>query len=145
MMKQEQIVDPSNLGGLQKKLPVAMKEKEAASVLAVKAMQEKTSVSVAQGTEETGADAVEKRRWRRRKGTAPNMQELKMQAEVKKKRSDIEAMWKAEVASVGSVRKENATFHSTIKWKDVAVRSCSKRSQSQSSRMATHMLCKLRM
>jgi hypothetical protein len=40
-------VDPSDVGGLQKKLPAAMKDKEAASVLAIKVVQEKIGVLVA--------------------------------------------------------------------------------------------------
>jgi hypothetical protein len=39
-------------------MPTAMKEKEALSVLAVKVVQEKTSVLVAQGTQEMEAAAV---------------------------------------------------------------------------------------
>jgi hypothetical protein len=85
--------DPSDVGGFQKKLPAAIKEKESASVLVVKAVQEKTSVLVAQGTQETGADAVEKKKRRRRRRDATlRVQELKTQAVVKKKRPDIEAM-----------------------------------------------------
>jgi hypothetical protein len=84
--------DPSDVGGFQKKLPAAIKEKESASVLVVKAVQEKTSVLVAQGTQETGADAVEKKKRRRRRDATLRVQELKTQAVVKKKRPDIEAM-----------------------------------------------------
>jgi hypothetical protein len=42
-------VDPSDVGHLQKKMPAAMKEKEAWSVLVVNVVQEKTRVLVAQG------------------------------------------------------------------------------------------------
>jgi hypothetical protein len=52
MMQQEQMVDPSDMGGLQKKLLAAAKETEAALVLAVKVMQEMTSVLVAQGAQD---------------------------------------------------------------------------------------------
>jgi hypothetical protein len=52
------MVDPSDVGGLQKKLPAIMKEKEATSVLEVKAMQEKTSMFMALGTQETEAATV---------------------------------------------------------------------------------------
>jgi hypothetical protein len=58
LMQQEQMVDPSNVGCLQKKMPAAMKEKLASSVLAVKVVQEKTSMLVAQGTQEMEAAAA---------------------------------------------------------------------------------------
>jgi hypothetical protein len=69
-------VNPSDLGGLQKKLRAAMKEKEAASVLEVKVIQEKTSMLVAQGDQETEAAAVEKTKKRRRRSreTTPSVQ-----------------------------------------------------------------------
>jgi hypothetical protein len=91
-----------------------MKE-EATSVLAVKAMQEKTSLMVPQGTQVTEAAAVEKKKRRRTRGATTTVKELKMQVVEKKKQSDIEAMQNAEVAYVESMRKENATLHSTSK------------------------------
>jgi hypothetical protein len=125
------------VGGLQKKLPAAMKEKEAASVFVVKVVQEKTSVLVAQGAQETEAPSVEKRR-----GATTSVQELRTHVVEKKKQPDIESVQKVEVAYVESVRKENATFHSTSKKKDMAAVISQQKSQSQASHTATHMLCK---
>jgi hypothetical protein len=88
-------------------------------VLAVKAVQEKTSVLVAQGKQEMEAAAVEKKKRRRRSAT-PSVQELRSQPLEKKKWHDIKAVQKAEVACVESMRKENATLRSTVK-KDTAV------------------------
>jgi hypothetical protein len=87
--------------------------------LAVKAVQEKTSVLVAQGKQEMEAAAVEKKKRRRRSAT-PSVQELRSQPLDKKKWHDIKAVQKAEVACVESMRKENATLRSTVK-KDTAV------------------------
>jgi hypothetical protein len=89
-------------------------------VLAVKAVQEKTSVLVAQGKQEMEAAAVEKKKRRRRSAT-PSVQELRSQPLEKKKWHDIKAVQKAEVACVESMRKENATLRSTVKKKDTAV------------------------
>jgi hypothetical protein len=61
-MQQEQTVDPSDVGGLQKKLSPAVKEKKTAPVSAVKAVQEKTSTLVVQGAQETEAATVEEKK-----------------------------------------------------------------------------------
>jgi hypothetical protein len=110
-------------------------EGEGGKVLAVKAVQEKTSVFVAQGTEEIEAAAVEnrRRRWRRR-GTTPSMQELKTHAAEKKKWPNIEVVQKAEMASVESMRMENATLHSIVKKKDTVVVISQKKEASRKSR-----------
>jgi hypothetical protein len=52
MTQQEQMVDPSDMGGLQKKRLAAMNEMEAALVLAVKVKQEMTSMLVPQGAQD---------------------------------------------------------------------------------------------
>jgi hypothetical protein len=52
MTQQEQMVDPSDMGGLQKKRLAAMNEMEAALVLAVKVKHEMTSMLVPQGAQD---------------------------------------------------------------------------------------------
>jgi hypothetical protein len=52
MTQQEQMVDLSDMGGLQKKRLAAMNEMEAALVLAVKVKQEMTSMLVPQGAQD---------------------------------------------------------------------------------------------
>jgi hypothetical protein len=69
----EQTMDRSDVGGLQKKLPAAVKEKETASVSAVKAVQEKTTAMEAAAVEKK--EKKKKKKKLKTKAEVPSVQE----------------------------------------------------------------------